>query len=260
RAIAEEVRLVVEQRLDHLLGERGLVRLAESHRKVLERIETRLAQHARQRGADAPQPVGRELLARARLEQAGDDAERVLALVDHAAPNATAMRAAICSGGRTAEASPAPATAPGIPQTAELAASCAMIVPPAATIRAAPSAPSRPIPERTTPIAWAPNSFAQLSNIGSTEGRQPLGTGSSRRRITAPPALSGATVMCASPGATRISPRATGMPSLATEAGRPDAARSWRTNGSMKEPGRCCVTRIGNCICGDSAPSSWPSA
>ena len=66
------------------------------------------------------------------------------------------MRAAIWSGGSTAEASPAAATAPGMPHTAELAASCARIVPPAATMRAAPSAPSRPMPDSTTPSAWQP--------------------------------------------------------------------------------------------------------
>src|SRR4029079_18508715 len=182
-----------------------------------------------------------ELLSGAGLEQAGDDAERVLAVVGHAEnPAAAAMRAAICSGGRTAEARPAEATAPGMPHTAELAASCAMIVPPALTIFAAPSAPSRPMPESTTPSGCTPKSLAQLSNIGSTDGRQPLATGPSCRRTTAVPAESAASVMCASPGATLMLTGATGMPSQATTAVRPDAARSWRTNGSMNDPGKCC--------------------
>ena len=50
------------------------------------------------------------------------------------------------------------------------------------------------------------------------------------------------------------------MPSCATTAPRPEAARSWRTNGSMNEAGRCWVTRIGTLTRGVSEPSSWPSA
>src|SRR6478735_8252167 len=118
RAVAEEIGLVVEQRLDDLLREVRLVGLAQSSGELLERIEALFTQHAGQRGPHAPQPVGSELLSGAGLEQAGDDAERVLAVVGHAEnPAAAAMRAAICSGGRTAEASPADATAPGMPHT-----------------------------------------------------------------------------------------------------------------------------------------------
>src|SRR5690606_24497583 len=156
RPIAEEIGLVVEERFDDLLGQHGLVRLTEPVRERLERSELVLPQYAGERGADPPQAVGGEFLPGTCFEQAGDDAERVFAMVHHAALMAATTRAAICSGGRTAAASPAEATAPGMPQTAEVAASCAKIVPPAATSLAAPSAPSRPIPDSTMPIACGP--------------------------------------------------------------------------------------------------------
>src|SRR5690606_31728785 len=147
-----EMGLVVQQRLDDLLGERQLVRHAEAISKRLKRIKLVLAQHSGERGADTPQPVRRQLLSGARFEQARDDTECVVAMIDHAPPIAETIRAAIWSGGSTAAARPAAATAPGIPQTAELAASCARIVPPASQTRA----PSRPMPESTTPRACEP--------------------------------------------------------------------------------------------------------
>jgi hypothetical protein len=260
RAVAEEVGLVVEQRLDHLLGERRLVRLAQARGEILERIEALLAQHAGQRGAHAPQPVGRELLPGARLEQAGDDAERVLAVVDHA-DTPCARRCARRSARAAAppkrdrggdRAGHAPYGRTGSVLRHDRAAGlddlrCAFrAVAPharkhhAQRVRAEESgaAVEHRIDRRTTAARDRP--VLQPHDRGASE--------------------SAASVRCASPGATMILPGITGMPSRATSAGRPDATRSWRTNGSMNEPGRCWVTTIGSCTRGVSAPSSWLSA
>ena len=80
-----------------------------------------LAQQRRQRGLDPPAAAHRQLLAGARLEQAGEDAARAVAYL-HAGCSSVreAIRRAILSGGRTAQASPASSTARGIPQTAQL--------------------------------------------------------------------------------------------------------------------------------------------
>ena len=61
------------------------------------------------------------------------------------------------SGSATAQASPASATARGIPHTAELASSWTTTEPPQATRWVAPSVPSRPMPVSTTPSAPPPN-------------------------------------------------------------------------------------------------------
>ena len=133
-----------------------------------------------------------------------------------AAPRyATAIRRAILSGGRTAQARPASRTARGMPQTAQLASSCAITEPPQATSRAAPSTPSRPMPVSTTPSAPAPKTAPTDANIGSTEGMQPL----ELRPLVKPHhqrARRGSTVRCASPGATRMRSGRSAIPSSAT--------------------------------------------
>jgi len=72
--------------------------------------------------------------------------------------------------------------APGMPHTTELALSCTMMLPPVSISRRAPTAPSRPMPDRITPSPRAPNRSAIESSIGSTEGMQPLATDSCDRR------------------------------------------------------------------------------
>jgi hypothetical protein len=69
------------------------------------------------------------------------------------------------------EAEPARATAPGIPQTTDVASSCTITSAPARASAAAPSAPSRPMPLRTIPTPFAPNDDATLANMGSTDGK-----------------------------------------------------------------------------------------
>src|SRR5690606_13419379 len=111
-----------------------------------------------ERAVDAPAPGEGELLAGSRLQQAGEDAfGRAAYFHDPPPPPARkATRRASCCGGSTAEASPASATARGIPQIDALSRSCTSIAPPVSTSARLPSAPSRPMPLITMPSPPAP--------------------------------------------------------------------------------------------------------
>ena len=74
--------------------------------------------------------------------------------------------------GRIRSARPALATAPGMPQTTEVAWSWASTLPPRSTMAREPTAPSEPMPVSTTPSTEAPTAAAALRNSTSTAGRQ----------------------------------------------------------------------------------------
>ena len=133
RAVAEEIGLVVEQRLDHALRQRRLLAHDEDGDELVERHDPALAQQRRQRGFDPPAAAHRQLLPGARFEETSENTERTVAYLHEASSARRAMRRAILAGGRTAQASPASTTARGMPHTAELASSWAMTDPPAAT-------------------------------------------------------------------------------------------------------------------------------
>ena len=134
--VAEEVGLVVEQRLDHRCDE---LRLAPHHQdgdQLVERGDARSRRSAASAVPDPPSAAHRQLLAGARLEQAGKDTAGAVAYLACAAPRSARLScAAILSGGRRAQAIPASSDRRGMPQTAELASSWAMIEPPPATRR-----------------------------------------------------------------------------------------------------------------------------
>jgi hypothetical protein len=135
RPVAEEIGFVVQKRLDDLVRKGWLLAHHQDRDQLVEGRDSALAKQRRQRRFDPPAPVHRQLLAGARLEQAGEDPARAVAYLHVPSPVREAIRRAILSGGMTAQASPASMIARGIPQTAELASSWARIDPPHATSR-----------------------------------------------------------------------------------------------------------------------------
>src|SRR5947209_16453857 len=155
--VAEEIGFVIEQCLDHFLGQARLLSHDEDRDEFIERGNAAFAQETGECGLDPPAAAHRQLLASPRLEQSRENPAGAIAYLHAGCPSMRdAIRRAILSGGRTAQASPASRTARGMPQTAQLAPSSARIEPPQPTSRDAPSTPSRPIPVRTTPTALAP--------------------------------------------------------------------------------------------------------
>ncbi|KAG1304503.1 hypothetical protein G6F62_015703 [Rhizopus arrhizus] len=65
----------------------------------------------------------------------------------------------------------------GMPNTTQLASSCAIVWAPARCIASMPAAPSLPMPVKMTPMAFLPAAMAAELNNTSTEGRWRL-TGS----------------------------------------------------------------------------------
>src|SRR3546814_6104990 len=111
--------------------------------------------HRLQRHFDAPDAVGRQRLPGARFEHAHQHAIGRFARIAATHHGLRLGRkppsiSAIASGFSVAAAIPALLTAPGIPQITQLSGACAKMVPPAAFSRAAPFAPSRPMPLRIT--------------------------------------------------------------------------------------------------------------
>src|SRR5512139_2868235 len=244
RPITEEISLVVEQSLDHLIDQRRLPTGHERGDQLIQRRDPAIPHQRFQRRLDPPAPAHRQLLAGARLEQGREDAARRIAYFHSSFPPAAATQPASSIGGLTAEASPASATARGMPHTALLALSCTRMLPPRATTAALPTRPSRPIPLKTTPSAFFPNVSATAASIVSTEGMQPelAGVSTSVAATWLPWRRS---PRCASPGAISTSPRFRRDPSRATRAGRPEAASIWRAKKGMNTGGRCWVIRIG---------------
>ena len=175
RAVAEEIGLVVEQRLDHLLRQAWLLAHDEDGDQLVERGDAALAQQRRQARSRSASGGSSSVAGRSgpRAGRRGSGWSCRL-LARGCSSVREAIRRAILSGGSTAQARPASSTARGIPQTAQLASSWAMTEPPQATSRAAPSTPSRPMPVRTTPSAPAPKIAPADASIGSTDGMQPL--------------------------------------------------------------------------------------
>src|SRR6478672_82872 len=256
-AVAEEISLVVEQSLDHLLRQAWFLTHDENGDELVERGDPPLAEQRRQRGLNPPAAAHRQLLAGTRLKEAGENSTGAIAQLHYFCSSVReAMRRAILSGGRTAQASPASNTARGMPQTAQLASSCARTEPPQATIRDAPSTPSRPMPVRTTPMAPEPKTAPTDPNIGSSDGMQPLSLRPCVSRTTAPSGF-GSTVRWASPGAIRMTSGSSAMPSSAMIAGRRATAPNCRAKTPMNGTGKCWVTRIGTPI---SAGNAWNNA
>jgi hypothetical protein len=125
-----------------------------------------------------------------------------------------------------------------------------------ATRSAAPSTPSRPMPDRITATAPGSPSAAMEASIGSTLGRQPLAA----RRAPGEPGAARPACLHGQVGVARRDHDLVGeqrrMPSVAMRAGRLAATLSWRANTSMKGTGRCWVTRMGTPICGGSSRRS----
>ena len=89
---------------------------------------------------------------------------------------AAATGAASAAAGRSRvgpriSSAPRSAAALGIPKTAELASSCAIVSPPARRTSPSPSAPSRPMPVSTTATPSAPALVAMLRSRTSADGR-----------------------------------------------------------------------------------------
>ena len=70
-----------------------------------------------------------------------------------------------------------------MPQTTLLASSCAITLPPAATMSSAPRAPSEPMPVSTAARIALPHTCAAEANSGSTAGRQKFTSGPSLSEI-----------------------------------------------------------------------------
>src|SRR5436190_5295573 len=82
-------------------------------------------------------------------------------------------RSAIWPSGNTASTPPACTAAAGMPEMTAVSRSWAKPLPPASLIARKPSAPSRPIPVRTTPTLRAPYASAMERNSGSAAGPTP---------------------------------------------------------------------------------------
>src|SRR6185437_13720066 len=102
------------------------------------------------------------------------------------ATRSTSIRSAISLSGNTASTPPSCTAAVGIPAITAEPRSWAIPPPPAARIARTPSAPSRPIPVRTTPRLCAPNTWATERNSGSAAGRTPHTGGPWSSAITGP--------------------------------------------------------------------------
>src|SRR5215210_2620865 len=140
RAVAEEIGLVVEQSLDHLLRQARLLSHDQDGNQLVEAGYAALAQQRGQRRLDPPAAAHCQLLTGSCFQEPRKDAAGAVAYL-HACRSSVreAIRRAILSGGRTEQARPASRTARGMPHTAQLDSSWARIEPPLATILPAPS-------------------------------------------------------------------------------------------------------------------------
>src|SRR5581483_7870699 len=119
---------------------------------------------------------------------------------DRSPENRRTILVAIWFKGRMAEQMPALAAAPGMPHTTLVASSCAITLPPAATISLPPRVPSDPMPVRIT--ARMPPRQISIAEVksGSTAGLQKFTAGPLSSAITASAPLR-TTRMCLPPGA-----------------------------------------------------------
>src|SRR6266540_2634155 len=171
RRVAEEQRLVGGDRLDHLGVQRAVAEAAELGDQVGHGAHALLAHQPGQPRLDQVLLAGLQHDGRLLPHQPAQvvELEGGHAHVPCSPPSSgSAARgrpgvstrwrssAARRSSGTTWSAMPASATSPGMPQTTELALSCASTWPPAARSTALPCTPSRPMPVSTTPSAPPP--------------------------------------------------------------------------------------------------------
>src|SRR5206468_7430293 len=133
--VAIEERLIRGHRLDHVDAQPLVVAL-ELRQQVGERCESRLADEGCEPAFDQILLVGRQHEAGAVLEEL---AEIIVIERRHdlSPRNSRTIFGPISSSGSTAEQTPAFAAAPGMPHTMLVVSSCAITVPPAATISSA---------------------------------------------------------------------------------------------------------------------------
>ena len=157
-AVAEEESFIGRHCFDDVANQRRFGRQFEPPHEAIDTVEIVTARQGRESAFD-------EILLVVVEAEAGIFGEEALQHIEgsnHAAPRGRIpLRrpltvAAIRPSGRTALASPACATAPGMPQTTLEASSCAMRLPPAATIARDPARPSVPIPVRMRPSVDGP--------------------------------------------------------------------------------------------------------
>ena len=188
-----------------------------------------LAEQRRKCGFDPPAAAHRQLLAGARLEQPGEDSRGAVAYLHSRCSSVReAIRRAILSGGRTALTSPASSTARGIPQTAQLASSWAMIEPPHATsvrraLNSVAAHSGEHDAERSGAVNRADRREHRVDRRHAAAAARAPGSGGRSRRSCA-----GSSVRCASPGASRMWSGSSVIPSSATT---PGGGRSRRAAG-----------------------------
>ena len=137
RAVAEEIGLVVEQRLDDLVGQARLAAHDEDRDQLVQGGDAALAQQRRQAPSRSASAGSWSVAGRCALRAGRRGCGWSCRLLARDAPRASdAIRRASLSGGMTAQARPASSTARGMPHTAQLASSWARTEPPQATSRA----------------------------------------------------------------------------------------------------------------------------
>ena len=132
--VAEEQRLVGRHRLDHLDDQRlgvGALQLGDQPGEV---EQAGLARDRQQPAFDQILLVGRQHEAGALLQQLAQDNRNRAASRPRLRGTTARSSARSASSGSTAEHTPASTAEPGMPQTTLVASSCAITLPPAATI------------------------------------------------------------------------------------------------------------------------------
>ena len=128
----------------------------------------------------------------------------------------------------------------GMPKTAELASSCAIVSPPARRTAPSPSAPSRPMPVSTTATPRARALAAMLRSSTSADGR----CGPARRRSSSTSRAVGAERECGALGR-HPDPRPRVRPALGEPHGQRDLVVEPAGEALVKPRAMCWTTRIG---------------
>src|SRR5262249_48049146 len=115
--------------------------------------------HVSIQGAAHPAAVEGE--ARGSLDELAERPERHDHLLFRMVCTVAAIASPIAPSGRTCCAAPSSTAARGMPYTTDVVASCANVVAWRSRIARSPSAPSRPIPLSTTPIALGPSADSE---------------------------------------------------------------------------------------------------
>src|SRR3546814_10134715 len=112
-AVAVEIGFIVEQRIDHLFGETGFPAGDEGGDELVQRADGALSHQRLQRRLDAPAAADRQLLAGPGFEQALQDAAGGGLRLPGVPLTRSTLITARSGGGRSAWASPAPASRRG---------------------------------------------------------------------------------------------------------------------------------------------------